>query len=56
MYSNVNQMLSEKLCNYKIINKTTEGVLIYYIITEGEGVSKMLMHDYWGGLGRELAM
>ena len=40
-----------RLCNYKIVNKTTKGAFTYYIITEGEGVSKMLMHDYggWGG-------
>ena len=31
--------------------KTTKGAFTYYIITEGEGVSKMLMYDYrgWGG-------
>ena len=32
-------------------SKTTNGVSTYYIIREGEGVSKILMHDYggWGG-------
>ena len=32
-------------------SKTTKGASTYYIITEGEGVSKILMHDYggWGG-------
>ena len=31
-------------------SKTTKGAFTYYIITEGEGVSRMLMHDYgeWG--------
>ena len=38
-----------RLCNYKIVNKTTKGAFTYYIITEGEGVSKMLMHDYGEG-------
>ena len=43
------------LLDYVIIklskNKTTKVGFTYYIITEGEGVSKMLMHDYggWGG-------
>ena len=31
-------------------SKTTKGV--FYVITEGEGVSKTLMHDY-GGEGGE---
>ena len=32
-------------------SKTTKGVSTYYIIRDGEGVSKILMHDYggWGG-------
>ena len=32
-------------------SKTAKRAFTYYIITEGEGVSKMLMNDYgvWGG-------
>ena len=43
------------LLDYVIIKlseiKTTKGAFTYYIITEGEDVSKLLMHDYggWGG-------
>ena len=33
-------------------NKTTKVGFTYYIITEGEEVSKMLMHDYAGDLGQ----
>ena len=28
-----------------------KGTFTYYIIQKGEGVSKMLMHDYGGGKG-----
>ena len=56
MHSNVNQMLWKYLYNYKIINKIIKGAFTYYIITEKEGVSKMLMHDYEGGVGRDLAL
>ena len=40
------------LCNYKIIrSKTTKGAFTYYTITEGQGVSKMLIYDYRGWQG-----
>ena len=48
MHSNLNQN----------INKTTKGAFTCYIIKEGEGFSKMLMHDYggWGGEGVGVVM
>ena len=50
MHSNLNQN----------INKTTKGAFTCYIIKGGggEGVSKMLMHDYggWGGEGVGVVM
>ena len=55
MHSNVNQMLLE-LYDYKIISKATKGAFTYSKIAEGEGVSKMFMHDYGDGVGRELAL
>ena len=42
------------LIDYVIVTsqiKTTKVAFTYYIITDGEGVSEMLMHGYegWGG-------
>ena len=34
-----------------IFRYTSKGAFTYYIITDGEGVSKMLMHDYGGMMG-----
>ena len=35
----------------QIINKTAKRAFTYNIVTEGDGVSKMLTHDYGGGGG-----
>ena len=43
------RILVTMICNYKIIRKqNNKGVFTHYISTEGEGVSKMFMHDYRG--------